>query len=220
MSREFRGLRASSAVRDALGDKAWKAERLGRHLPYIAAVRDNVILTRQGDLMASVTLDGIDSFTSDDARIDEISEGFARIVGQLGERFGFHINKVSRPDVLDLAPPDGMPFATAVDAAWQRSLRARDLKARTLMLTVLMRPSMPQAFSKVLGVLGGGRDFQKDIDTRIVALEEAMTLLMAMYSGAGVARLTVSSGDWLALLAAVHGQSYAKIIAAPRTIAG
>ncbi|MFV1495629.1 type IV secretion system protein B4 [Phaeobacter sp. JH85H1] len=215
MSREFRGLIASSAVRDALGDKVLKAERLGRHLPYIAAVRDNVILTRQGDLMASVTLGGIDSFTSDDARIDEISEGFARIVSQLGERFGFHINKVSRPDVADLAAPDGMPFANAVDAAWQRSLRARDLKARTLMLTVLMRPSMPQAFSKVLGALGGGRDFQKDIDTRIVALEEAMTLLMAMYSDAGAARLTVSSGDWLAVLAAVHGQRYGKIIAAP-----
>ena len=118
MSREFRGLIASSAVRDALGDKVLKAERLGRHLPYIAAVRDNVILTRQGDLMASVTLGGIDSFTSDDTRIDEISEGFARIVSQLGERFGFHINKVSRPDVADLAAPDGMPFANAVDAAW------------------------------------------------------------------------------------------------------
>ena len=42
-----------------------------------------------------------------------------------------------------------------------------------------------------------------------------MTLLMAMYSDAGAARLTVSSGDWLAVLAAVHGQSYGKIIAAP-----
>ena len=215
MSRELRGFRASAAVEDVLGARALKAERFGRHLPYISALRDNVILTRQGDLTAAVTLGGIDSFTCEVGEVDEISAGFARITGQLGERFGFYVNKVSRPAVAELVPPDGMPFAEAVDHAWQASLKARDLKTRSLVLTVLMRPSIVQSFARLSGYFGSGRDFHKDLAVRIEALEEAMTLITAMFSASGVSRLTVSGGDWLALLGAVQGHAYRRAVAEP-----
>ena len=208
-----RGITATDAARDLLGAKILKTERLGRHLPFLSALRDDVILTRQGDVMASVTLDGIDSFTSDDGSIDEISESFARIVGQLGERFGFYVNKVSTPERIDLPEPDAEGFSIAVDRAWRRSLERRTLKRRVIMLTLLMRPSITDRLPWLAG--RAKRSFDLDLDRRIEALEEAMNLVRGMYASAGFRRLTVSDGRWLGLLAAVLGQTYGRMIAAP-----
>ncbi|MEQ8922328.1 MAG: type IV secretion system DNA-binding domain-containing protein, partial [Roseovarius sp.] len=44
---------------------------------------------------------------------------------------------------------------------------------------------------------------------------EAMTLITAMFSASGVSRLTVSGGDWLALLGAVQGHAYRRAVAEP-----
>ena len=41
-----RGITATDAARDLLGAKILKTERLGRHLPFLSALRDDVILTR------------------------------------------------------------------------------------------------------------------------------------------------------------------------------
>lgn len=213
MRASARGFMAPDAATDLLGAKILRNERLGRHLPWLSAVRDDVILTRQGDVMASVVLDGIDSFTSDDGSIDEISESFARIVGQLGERFGFYVNKVSTPETVDLPPPDGDPFSSAVDLAWRRSLTRRTLKRRVIVLTLLMRPSITDRLPWLMG--RARSEFDLDLARRIDALEEAMSLVRGMYAGAGFRRLVVSDGEWLALLSAIHGQTYARMIAAP-----
>jgi type IV secretion system protein VirB4 len=164
--------------------------------------------------MASVVIEGLDSYTNDDGAIDEVCEGFARIVGQLGERFGFYVHKVSRPEDIDLPAPDGPEsFEAVVDAAWQVSLRRRALKARVIMLTILIRPSITDRLPFLLGK--AKRNFKLDTENRAVELDEAMSLLQGMYSGAGFRRLKVSDGEWLALLAAIQGQIYKKIIAEP-----
>lgn len=208
--KKIRGFFASGAVSDLLGIKILRNERFGRHIPFVGAVRGGVILTKQGDVMASVALDGIDSFTSEDATIDEISESFARIVGQLGERFGFYVNKVSTPETIDLKTPDADDFANAVDVAWQNSLQRRSLKKRVIVLTVLLRPSITDKLPWLMG--RAKRDFEHDLNRRIEELEEAMGLIQGMYSGSGFHRLTVENGEWLSLMSAIMGQTYGKII--------
>ena len=212
MSAKTRGFAATAAVAELIGSRILKAERFGRHLPYVLAVQDNVILTRQGDVMAAMVLGGIDSFTSEDGAIEEVSEGFARIVGQLGEEFGFYVNKVSLPETIDLPAPED-EFAAAVDAAWQTSLARRALKQRVIVLTVLLRPRVTDHLPWLMG--RAKRDFAADLVRRTQALEEAMGLLQGMYAGSGLHRLAVSTGEWLSLLAAVQGQAYARIIAEP-----
>jgi type IV secretion system protein VirB4 len=208
-----RGFSGSTAVADLLGKAALKQERFGRHLPYVSAWTDDVILTRAGDLMASVVVEGIDSHTSDDAAVDEQLSSFASLVGQLGERFGFYVNKVARPDHLQLRSIEDAPLAAAIDQRWQASLASRNLKARVLMLTVLIRPPISEKLPFLLG--RAQRDFEVDLKARTAELEEAMNLVSRVFDPGASRRLTVSSGEWLALLVAIHGQTYARIIAGP-----
>ena len=216
MSGRLRGFFGNATVTDVIGDQALRNERMGRHLPYISAVSDEVILTRQNDVMASAVVEGIDSFTADDGRIEEVSRSFSRIVGQLGERFGFHVNKVSLPEEVDLLDPDEAGFAAAVDVAWRSSLARRDLKRRVIVLTVLMRPSLTDRLAWAPWLSGRARrDFDADLSRRVVQLEEAMGLIAGMYASDGFRRLSVKSGEWLALLSAIHGQTYSRMIAEP-----
>ena len=212
MSVKLRGFAAPAAVTELIGSSILKSERFGRHLPYVMAVQDQVILTRQGDVMAALVLGGIDSFTSEDGAIDEMSESFARIVGQLGEDFGFYVNKVSVPETIDLPVPMG-EFVAAVDLAWRASLARRALKQRVIVLTVLLRPGVTDHLPWLKG--RATRDFNADLARRTRVLEEAMSLLQGMFAGSGLHRLAVSTGEWLSLLAAVQGQTYGRIIAEP-----
>ncbi len=209
----LRGFVERPAVSDVLGAAILRSERFGRHLPFVSAVRDDVILTKQGDLMASAVIGGIDSMTSDDAAIDEIGEGFARVVGQLGERFAFYVNKVSRPDPADLPSIDGAGFATSVDAAWRATLAGRALKARVLMVTVVIRQSAADRFTLLPG--RGKKNFRRDIEARMAALDEALNLVRGIYAPHGFRRLGVSSGEWLSLLSSVLGHGYRKVIVEP-----
>ena len=66
--------RASSVVEDnallrsILPASLFAEEPTARHLPWLSGRGDDLILTRQGDLLASAVIGGIDSFTSDASR--------------------------------------------------------------------------------------------------------------------------------------------------------
>ncbi len=209
-----RGFSASDAVADLIGKKALSNERIGQHLPYLAALRDNAILTRQGDILASVIMRGIDSATNDDHSIDEISESFAAVTKQLGTRFGFTVNKLTVPQELDLPPIGTGSFAQAVDDRWRADLAARALKDRVIMITVSVRPSLVENWSAIRAMFSTGtKDMRADQEARLSLLDEAMNQLAALF--VDCERLTVSSGKWLALLSSVLGHSYRKIVAEP-----
>ena len=213
MSASLRGHDLPPAARDLLGTHVPRHERFGRHLPYVSALRDDVILTRQGDLMASIVLDGIDGLTADEAAIDELSGTVARMVGQLGERFGVVVHRLARSERVELPEIEDAPFAAAVDGAWRQSLGARDLKRRVLMLSVLLRPSLAHRLPFGLG--RAKRAFRDDCAARVAEMDEAMGLVVGALRERGARRLCASSGEWLALLTAVHGQDYARVHAAP-----
>ncbi|MGL4280603.1 MAG: VirB4 family type IV secretion system protein, partial [Albidovulum sp.] len=81
------------------------------------------------------------------------------------------------------------------------------------MLTVLVRPPVAGRFAFL--VTGAKRGFEEELHRRTAQLEEAMSFVARMFEGGSFRRLSLSSGEWLALLAAVQGQTYGKIVAGP-----
>ena len=199
------------------GKPILKEDPAAAHLPYLSAVADDVILTRQGDLMASAIVGGLDSFTSEDVDVDRQAIDFARLAGSLGERFGFYVSKVTVPADLSIDPAEEDLFTAAVDRRWQREVAGRDLKRRVLIVTILMRPSIADrvGLTKLFRPKAERAEFQADMVERMDRLNEAMRLLERTSGEGQYQRLTVKSGEWLGLLGAVHGQAYQKRFAVP-----
>ncbi|WP_188129786.1 VirB4 family type IV secretion/conjugal transfer ATPase [Roseivivax sediminis] len=193
-------------------DSLFGEEAVARHLPYLSAREDDLILTRQGDLLASAVIGGIDSFTAETSEIEALTNGFARLVGQLGERFGFYVNKVTIPASIELAKFDDDGFAANVDRRWREAIEEKDLKRRVLILTVAIRPSATQKLGLGKAVRSA---FEQDLAERKERIGEAMGLLQAMYHSVGFRRLRVSDGDWLGYFGTIQGQEYQPMHAMP-----
>ncbi|MAC81950.1 MAG: type IV secretion system protein B4 [Rhodobacteraceae bacterium] len=210
--------RASSVVEDnallrsILPASLFAEEPTARHLPWLSGRGDDLILTRQGDLLASAVIGGIDSFTSDDAEIAALTGGLARLVGQLGERFGYCVNKITIPATADLKPIGESGFAAEIDRRWQAEIGQRSLKRRVMLLTLAMRPGLAQrvGFARTLRTA-----FEADLADRTERITEAMRLIAAMYQPVGYQRLTLSGGDWLGYLGAILGQEVQKVHVGP-----
>lgn len=199
-------------LRAILPASLFTEEPAARHLPWLSARADDLILTRQGDLLASALIGGIDSFTSEDAEISALTDGFARLIGQLGERFGYYVSKITIPARLDLKPFGEPGFSAEIDRRWQAEIARRDLKRRVLVLTLAMRPGLAQKFGLGRALRAG---FEHDLAARRERMLEAMGLLAAMYQPVGFRRLKLSEGDWLGLLGAIQGQAFQAIHASP-----
>ncbi|WP_417725790.1 type IV secretion system protein B4 [Salipiger sp.] len=195
----------STVLRSVLPESFFVEEAVARHLPYLSAKEDDLIMTRQGDLLASAVIGGIDSFTAEASEIEALTQGFARLVGQFGERFGFYVNKITIPAKLDLASFDEDGFAAEIDRHWRTAIRNKDLKRRVLLLTVAMRPSPTQKMGLGKAVKS---TFEADLALRKDRITEAMGLLQAMYHGVGFRRLRVSGGEWLGYLGTIQGQTF------------
>ena len=214
MSADLRSLfSANPALKSVLRPEDLGAETLERHLPYLSAAADDLILTRQGDLMASAVVEGLDSFTSEEGDLSLVTSSLARLVGQLGEGFGFHVSKLTLPDAPALKSFESLDFAGSIDRCWQDHLRGRDLKRRVLMVTLILRPT---ALNRVpiLGHLFKAT-FTDDMTARAERLNEAMGLLAGVCQGLGFRRLGVSSGEWLGLLGVLMGQPMGKVLGMP-----
>ena len=56
--------------------------RLAHMLPYVSLVDDQTVRTRVNELFRCIRLEGINSYTTDDAYLDKVTALFARIVAQ------------------------------------------------------------------------------------------------------------------------------------------
>lgn len=205
-------LAPTKATRDLVGDMALKEESAARHLPYLSAVTDDIILTRQGDLMASALVEGIDSFTSEGVDIVTQAESFARQIGQFGERYGFYVNKITVPEETTLPAVEADPFTAEVDKRWQAGIKGKGLRKRVLMVSVFARPSLGDkiGLSRLFSAKKEADDFLVDRQERIERLTEVMGILKGMQQGRGFRRLKVSDGEWLGLLGSIQGLPYQK----------
>ena len=103
-------MRHSEALDETVDERtlmpAWYAreKRLAHMLPYVSLVDDQTVRTRVNELFRCIRLEGINSYTTDDAYLDKVTALFARIVAQLGPEFSYYVHKVSKAIKPDLDP--------------------------------------------------------------------------------------------------------------------
>ncbi len=186
-----------------------------RHLPYVSAVSDGVLLLRDGDLMASFTVDGIGAETAESARVHDVAEAVQAVVAQATPELGFYLHRLSMLAEPELPLPLAAdPFSFEVDRRWRAALRAKQLRERRSILTVVLRPR------KILGLaaklIGPGKAAERDrLTRRIERLEEVVGFLMDALHVTMPERLTLGDGRWLGVLRTLVTGIYEPLIPPP-----
>ncbi|WP_435171151.1 hypothetical protein [Falsirhodobacter sp. 1013] len=183
---------------------------LAQHLPYITPVGDDVVMLRDGDVMGSFTVRGLEAATAEAALIDDVKAAMENAVAQMGPDVALYIHRVSMETQPQLPPVQGDGFAVEVDRVWQRHIARDGLRERTIMVTVCLRPrKLTSLWSKISG--GGKTDLRGLRDRRIARLNEIIAFMMQVLRPVGPRRLTVGGGQWLGLLRTCVTGQYAPL---------
>jgi type IV secretion system protein VirB4 len=198
-----------AAVLEAGGASFAKESYLAEHLPYFGLATDDVMVLREGDLLATLRLDGLNPMTTEDGRLDALKRAVAAIVAQTGNAFGFYIHRISVPQKLDMHPIEGDGFAAAVDARWQAHINRLRPSKRQMYLTVLRRPDI----SARIPILRhfAKKAWAKDRTARVQELNEVMGFFEVALSSANPIRLNNKGGEWLGYLNTLNAGSFSPI---------
>lgn len=177
-----------------LRDRAAQKETpAGIHLPYLAQVDDHTILTRHGQLMQVIKLDGLPFETIDRADLDArlaVRDSMFQTLGS--SRFALVHHVVRRQVEAQLEGRFADPFSRELDDAWSDRLATRRLFVNDLYLTLLLRPLRGRAglAERLLGIAGPVRhaDGERAADLRL--LGQAREPLMAALDPYGPTLLT------------------------------
>jgi len=141
-----------------LGRKALEPQGIARehmlagHLPYITPVGNDVVMLRDGDVMGSFTVRGLEAATAEVALIDDVKAAMENAVAQMGPDVALYVHRVSMETQPQLPPVQGDGFAAEVDRVWQRHIARDGLRERTIMVTVCLRPrKLTSLWSKISG---------------------------------------------------------------------
>ena len=171
---------------------AHKEVAAGVHLPYLAQVDDHTLLTRNGQMMQVIKLDGLPFETIGRADLDSrlaVRDAMFQSIGS--SRFAIVHHVVRRAVEPVFEGRFGDPFSTSLDAAWQGRLATRRLFVNDLYLTLVVRPLRGRAgwAEKLLGVAGSRSDQgERGADLRL--LSQAREQLMAALEPYGPTLLT------------------------------
>ena len=183
--------------------------RLIEHLPYCSAVNDEIVMLHDGDVMRSFTVEGIAAQTAEQDDVDDVAQAGAKVVTQLSPDVAIYVHRISTRDTAVTGPglePDTL--AGVVDENWRAYLATRNLMARQVMVSVVVRPWRLKRFWS-RAVSGGQKKLKADRDARAVRLEEQISYLMDACQKARPTRMRLSGGTWLGLLGmAVSGGFY------------
>lgn len=189
-------------VKAYLRDEADKAQSneafVSAHLPYMTLVADNVLMLKEGDVMGTMALDGINPMTTSDSDIDTLKRAVASIAALMGPSFGMYVHRIAVPQSVALNPITGDGFAAQIDRRWQDHLTQLELKRPQLFLSVLRRPSLGAKLPWLRGI--ATRGFVADRLHRIDELEELMGFFSEALADAKPRRLSASSGEWFGML--------------------
>lgn len=193
-----------------MGAEAFLRESLlSQHMPYLTYVDDQVMMLKQGDLLATLRFDGVNPMTTPDADLDALKRAVAAIIALMGSSFGFYVHRISVPQSFDLLPIDGDGFAAEIDRLWQVHIKGLEPKKLRLYLTVIKRPNLTARlpfFRKF-----AQRSYLKDRQDRIGQLNEVMNFFEEALAPARPVRLARQNGEWLGFLAALNSGSFAQI---------
>ncbi len=172
---------------------------LADYLPYLSVIRDGVILLRDGDVMASFIVEGVNADTADDTLIDDVAHAMSANVAQAEGDAAFYVHRFSHETDPGMLPVHGEGFAAAIDRQWQAGLDRMGLRQRTTMVTIVVRP---QVLSTLWAKISGGskKSARELMERRIAKLEEMIATIMQALSATQPERLTASDGRWLGYL--------------------
>ena len=203
-------------LRQGLGRKAvdppglTREHMLASYLPYVTGVGEDVIMLRDGDVMASFIVAGIEADTADEAFVADVARAFGATVAQARPDVAFYVHRVSHETSPVLPPVDGDGFAAAIDRRWRESISGGGLRERVSMVSVVVRP---RRLAGLLSRLTGGskRDMRAERDRRIAFLDEVTADLMQAVGATRPERLTLADGRWLGLLRCAVTGKYAPL---------
>jgi type IV secretion system protein VirB4 len=174
------------------------ARTLVSSLPYITVHDDETLVLRDGELLGSFLVEGINADTIDERLTQEHSSAFSRFIAQQRADVAIYVHRISAKTAPDLPPVTGSPFLEELDRRWQRYLKTVGLRDRITMVSFAIRA--PKRIAKLLGLFDKHDDGARgEMAARADRLSQIMNTGMSIISQSKPRRLTVSGGHWLAL---------------------
>ncbi|MQX77555.1 type IV secretion system DNA-binding domain-containing protein [Sinorhizobium medicae] len=190
---------STRASRSLAIKRSEKGEMLVSGLPYLSAVDDVTLMLRDGDLMGSFVVEGINAETLDSFHTFELCNAFSRFIAQQRNDIAYYVHRISVETRPTMPPVYGHPFTEEIDRRWQGYLQTVGLRDRVTVVTLVIRP--PRKTAKFLSLFGG-RDVHSrhEVEARALRLDQMINNCMVGVGEARPSRLTVSDGRWLGLL--------------------
>ena len=183
---------------------------LASYLPYVTGVGEDVLMLRDGDVMASFAVAGIEADTADETLIADVARAMAATVAQARPEIAFYVHRVSHETAPTMPPVPGDGFAARIDRQWQGAIAGGGLRERVSMVSVVVRPQrLHGLWSKITG--GSKRDLRAERGRRVALLNEVTEDLMQAVAPTRPERLTLSDGRWLGLLRTAVTGKYAAL---------
>lgn len=180
-------------------------------LPYLSIINDTAIMLRNGDLIASFAVEGINADTIDSRHTIELCDALSRFIAQQRADVGYYVQRISVETQPHIAPVEGNPFNIEIDRRWQDYLQTIGLRDRVTVVTLIIRP--PRRIAKILSLFNGNDVYSREeVNARAGRLDQMITTFMVGLNEAKPTRLKVSDGRWLGLLRTSIDGSNAKLI--------
>jgi len=200
----------SQAIKRLLAHNKDQEPLLSENLPYLTSIDDGTILMRDGDLMASFAVDGIDASTSDEVRVRDLAGVVSRLIAQEQDGVAFYIHRVSAETRPEMPRVEGDNFAAEVDQRWQEHLQTCGLRKRVTMVTFVIRPSKVTGLMNMFAKDRKQKD-REELEAKAIKLNRLIATFSENMVAAKPRRLTISGGEWLGLLRSLVSGSYAPI---------
>ncbi|CUX65851.1 putative crown gall-like type IV secretion system protein [Agrobacterium tumefaciens str. Kerr 14] len=201
----------NQAIRSVAAKHVAKSETLVSGLPYLSVIDDKTLMSRDGDLIGSFVVEGINADTVDHRRTAELCGAFSRFISQQRGNIAYYVHRISVETRPSLPPVKGHPFNEEIDRRWQDYLQTVGLRDRVTVVTIVIRP--PRRIAKFLSLFGG-KDVhsRQEVQARALRLDQLISTCMVGVSEAKPTRLSVSEGRWLGLLRTIIDGSGGRIV--------
>ncbi len=177
----------------------------GDRLPYAAHVNDQTIVTRSGDLVQMIALEGYPFETADTDTLNQIAATRDIIFrGIASAQLILYAHVVRRRVVADLSMPQPEGLAREIDRLWRAQLSERQLFVNDIVLTLVRRPAkgkvgmMERLSRKMRGMKKPSVEDAAALNRDLRELEAARVNLMAAlgrYGPRQMGQYNSSAGD-------------------------
>ena len=167
---------------------ARKEVAAGVHLPYLVQLDDHTLMTRKGELVQVIKLDGLPFETIGRADLDSrLAMRDAMFQSIASSRFAIVHHVVRRAVEPRFEGRFDDAFSAHLDSTWRDRLAMRRLFVNDLYLSLIVRPLRGRAgwAERLLGVAGAGRPQQGERGADLRLLSQAREQLVAALESYG-----------------------------------